>query len=109
MQQLIQEILAGTKRLTKKMFVELWLKRYPYARSNQPYSTPANEISHVRTIVEKHSAFWTLFPEKRSHKVRDLLHRWGLDWLESDSKYSKKDKYSLRRDKRHKKKSSRKN
>lgn len=104
-----QEMVAGTKRLTKKMFVELWLKRYPYARSNQSYSTPANEISHVRTIVEKHSAFWTLFPEKRSHKVRDLLHRWGLDWLKSDSKYSKKDKYSLRRDKRHKKKSSRKN
>lgn len=85
-----QEMVAGTKRLTKKMFVELWLKRYPYARSNQSYSTLANEISHVRTIVEKHSAFWTLFPEKRSHKVRDLLHKWGLDWLESDSKYSKK-------------------
>lgn len=100
-----QEIVAGTKRLTKKMFVELWLKQYPYTRPNQTYLTPENEIININTIVEKHSAFWTFFPEKRSHKVRDLLHRWGLEWLESDSKHAKGDKRSLK----HKKKSSRKN
>lgn len=93
-----QDIVIQRKPITKKMFCELWLQKFPYQKDvGLSNLSPMKQLEEVKSSVLRHSAHWIFFPSKRSSKIRDLLRKWGLDWLKADPKHVRAGKLSAKK------------